>query len=584
LPKSILEISIKDESFKAFLALYQKYQEEVINLKKVWDQTGESIEKATEAAGGLNTDAVTDSAKATAAAASSMADAFASGVIAASVIYDTLNKTQNTVSKTESSFGKIAQHSKNIAGSIFGASRDFAKFAVFGAGAGIIGTGGSLFGLDTLANSASGQLRSSAGLGVSAGEMNSFGTNLGRLVDPSMLGNVQSAQQNNAMWSQFARLGITPQQFQTMDPAQLSALIIGKVKNLIHPGNGVPIATQMQLSGLTGLVSQQDVNRILNTSQSNVNSDLTQYQAGVGTMGADKNTLTAWQQFQVNLETAGKEIETVLIKGLVPLVGPLGHLTQSVEKALSGFLGSPNLQIWIDDLATGIQSLSKYLGSPQFISDMKTFAVDVGDVAQGLEKALKWLGLIPSPSTSGPPGAPPVQTNTGPSAIKSGMDWRMPWTPGYGYDLSGIAKKYGINLDEMNRQATQESGFHAHPHDSLGKHGKILGQGMFQLSPDVQKMYGVTDPYNASQNARGAAMYMRDLLKKYQGNQEEAYAAFDWGPRNLDEDIAKHGKNWGAFAPTETQNYVRSVVNGVTIKIMNQTGAQTAIIANAMVQ
>ena len=49
-------------------------------------------------------------------------------------------------------------------------------------------------------------------------------------------------------------------------------------------------------------------------------------------MGAGDKTLQSWQDFQVQLSTAGQEIKTTLIDGLVKLTGPLGDLSKSIRR------------------------------------------------------------------------------------------------------------------------------------------------------------------------------------------------------------------------------------------------------------
>ena len=104
--------------------------------------------------------------------------------------------------------------------------------------------------------------------------------------------------------------------------------------------------------------------------------------------------------------------------------------------------------------------------------------------------------------------------------------------------------------------------------------------------PSIQQQFSVTDPYNPSQSANAPGMYMQQLLKKYGGNVAEALAAYNWDPVKLDKDLSANGANWLTKAPKETQGYVSQIAQhmGVTVTVINQTGAQTAILANGMLQ
>ena len=575
MPRSIIDIEVKDEAFKKFLELFKTYQDNTAKMKGVWDATGASVAEASEAITDAS-EAAADTANSAAAAAISagdLAEAFAAGSLASAAIFDTLSRTEDVANRTSTTFGTIAGHSKTIAGAIIGATGSLIKWGTLTAGMGLLGMGGGLLGMDSLASFASGQRRSSQGLGVSAGEMTSFGTNLGRLVDPSMLAGVQNAQADTSQWGKFAQLGISPSAYMNQDPAQLSVAIIQRAKQLWQ--NAGPLGHTMQamrMSGLDQFMSFQDWTRIGSTSQQEISRDIAKYQAGVGPMGASDKTLQAWQDFQVQLSTAGQEIKTTLIDGLVKLTGPLGDLSKSIETALSGLLSSPNLKIWIEDVATGIQSLAKYLGSPEFIANMGTFATDIGYAAQKLGTVLQWMGLIPAtPGNASSAGLPQVsQVGMGLGRFGGGSKW----------NFADVANKYGLTNAEMYAQMMQESGGNPNLTSKKG------AQGLFQLMPATQTQFGVTNPNDPSQSANAAGMYMQQLLQKYNGNYAEALAAYNWGPGNLDKDIAANGQNWLTKAPRETQGYVSQIAQrmGVTVTVINQTGAQTAILANGMLQ
>ena len=575
MPRSIIDIEVKDEAFKKFLELFKTYQDNTAKMKGVWDAAGASVDGATasitEAA-----EASSDAAKSVSAAAISagdLAEAFAAGSLASAAIFDTLSKTEDVANRTSTTFGMIAGHSKTIAGAILGATGSLLKWGTLTAGMGLLGLGGGLMGMDSLAEFASGQRRSSQGLGIGAGEMASFTTNLGRLVDPSMLAGVQNTQADMTQWGKFAQLGISPSVYMNQDPAQLSVAIIQRAKQLWQNAGPLGHTIQaMKVSGLDQFMSLQDWTRIGRTSQQEVTSDIAKYQAGVGPMGAGDKTLQSWQDFQVQLSTAGQEIKTTLIDGLVKLTGPLGDLSKSIETALSGLLASPNLKIWIEDVASGVQSLAKYLGSPEFIANMGTFATEIGYAADKMGSFLQWMGLIPpTANNASSSGLPQVsQVGTGLGRFGGGSKW----------NFSNVAKQYGLTNAEMYAQMMQESGGNPRAASGAG------AQGLFQLMPSIQQQFSVTDPYDPSQSANAAGMYMQQLLKKYGGNVAEALAAYNWDPVKLDKDLSANGANWLTKAPKETQGYVSQIAQhmGVTVTVINQTGAQTAILANGMLQ
>jgi hypothetical protein len=84
-----------------------------------------------------------------------------------------------------------------------------------------------------------------------------------------------------------------------------------------------------------------------------------------------------------------------------------------------------------------------------------------------------------------------------------------------------------------------------------------------QLMPATAAQYGVTNPFDPTQNVPAGVQYLAALLAKYGGNVAEAAAAYDWGPGNLDKAINANGDGWLAAAPAETQAYVAAIA-GVT--------------------
>lgn len=82
--------------------------------------------------------------------------------------------------------------------------------------------------------------------------------------------------------------------------------------------------------------------------------------------------------------------------------------------------------------------------------------------------------------------------------------------------------------------------------------------GIMQLMPGTAKQLGV-NPYDAAQNLEGGTRYLSSLLKKYGGNVEEALAAYNWGPGNLDRAMKRHGGFSLDYLPKETRDYVNRI-------------------------
>ena len=72
-------------------------------------------------------------------------------------------------------------------------------------------------------------------------------------------------------------------------------------------------------------------------------------------------------------------------------------------------------------------------------------------------------------------------------------------------------------------------------------------QGLMQLMPATARELGVDDSYDPEQNIMGGTRYLRQLLDRYQGDVDQALAAYNWGMGNLE-------RSDGSL-PRETRNY-----------------------------
>lgn len=89
-------------------------------------------------------------------------------------------------------------------------------------------------------------------------------------------------------------------------------------------------------------------------------------------------------------------------------------------------------------------------------------------------------------------------------------------------------------------------------------------QGSMQVMPrtNTDPGFGVRPAADTSdaERARVGQDYLNAMLARYGNDPSKAWAAYNWGPGNLDRAIAQHGENWLQAAPDETKNYVASNV------------------------
>jgi soluble lytic murein transglycosylase-like protein len=84
-------------------------------------------------------------------------------------------------------------------------------------------------------------------------------------------------------------------------------------------------------------------------------------------------------------------------------------------------------------------------------------------------------------------------------------------------------------------------------------------QGLMQLMPSTAELFKVSDPYDASQSARGGAAFLARLAKATNWDVPGMLYAYNWGPTNY-----ARAKNEGRAIPASVQKYAREVLASVS--------------------
>lgn len=130
-----------------------------------------------------------------------------------------------------------------------------------------------------------------------------------------------------------------------------------------------------------------------------------------------------------------------------------------------------------------------------------------------------------------------------------------PSTKSFWQELVGeIASRAGISPDLAIGVARQESGLNP------GAVNAASGaRGLMQLMPGTAADLGV-DPNNVLSNILGGVHYLREQLSTF-GDDAKALAAYNWGPHHVAEAVERWGAEWLSHAPSETQQYVSSILS-----------------------
>jgi soluble lytic murein transglycosylase-like protein len=111
----------------------------------------------------------------------------------------------------------------------------------------------------------------------------------------------------------------------------------------------------------------------------------------------------------------------------------------------------------------------------------------------------------------------------------------------------------------------QESGFRSTAVSGKG------AQGLMQLMPGTAIRYGVTNPYDPSQNIKAGTRYLKDLLNRFDGKIDLVLAAYNAGEGA----VMKYGNRVPPYQ--ETKAYVRSISARYTGSGLRKSASKIAL-------
>jgi soluble lytic murein transglycosylase-like protein len=134
-----------------------------------------------------------------------------------------------------------------------------------------------------------------------------------------------------------------------------------------------------------------------------------------------------------------------------------------------------------------------------------------------------------------------------PASAPSTTAAQAPATVNLNQVVSGAGERHQIDPDFINSVIRAESGFN---NRAVSKKG---AQGLMQLMPQTASQLGVANSFDPNANVEGGTKYLRALLEKYNFDVNKALAAYNAGPKRVDQ-------YRGVPPYYETQAYIARII------------------------
>jgi len=448
--KPIVTIDVDSAQFERFTALFNDYSAKLEEQPAAW-------QKLNAAMGG--------GAEALKSGAMSAKDALAlAGAQAILIVEELKNAT-----KGQSEFGRetershkgmkgLATTAKGLGSTLFGIGKWVTGIGIAALGLGAIGSG---FGFGALASAALNRQRSANQLGLNPGQLASFQINAQQFGDVGELRAAAAAQIDIQKSGMFANLHMDYRKAnkEAASDVYFDALISARAAWKRHPE--MPMATP-EMQAFRGLgFNPDDVRaavmdptfaRDIAKVRRDTHHDARRYDL-------PRDVVADMVVLKKAMDSAGIQIETVFIRGLHGLAGPLATLSHEVVDFIASFVNGPLFKEGIDKATEGLKWLGAYLNSPKaktdfnaFEANLETFGTNVGMIASEIGViADKFKWLLPKPS--GKPGGDPTEPH-----ILATDQWINSHLKGAGQALVEGAKWYFGPASEAVKKALVGSG------------------------------------------------------------------------------------------------------------------------------
>jgi hypothetical protein len=369
--KSIIDVDVNDDAFKAFMEMFAKYQTALKKLPGAWDAAGKSMDKSGTVVKG-------------------MTDGMERQINFINKQVREQEKMRREVEKTNRSMTDLGRSTMRVAGGIKDITFSLLKWSTLTGVFGLLSGGTGLLGFEALARSASQQRTQSMGLGVTPGQLQAANITYERIGGAgSTLSSIADIQ--NDVTRQYllsTRLGISQEDIQTKNPFELLPQTLSALRSryLAIPEN--LRGTLAQSYGLTEFgLSMQQLRQLGGMSEEELTGLGTALPGRAEQIGGNNETNRRYQDFLIQLDTAGQRLQTTLIDKLTPLAGPLGDVVDAFTNLAGSALSSNTFRDGLNSFADWINSFAQTLGTEETKTAIADFIEQVGNFATRMMEA-----------------------------------------------------------------------------------------------------------------------------------------------------------------------------------------------------
>ena len=461
--RAVIDVDVNDETLKAFQARFEALKAGIAELPGMWGEVNEAVQEGAEGIGSATGDIRTQTAaiKAHAEALDRIAQSRASasrrgapsgptgplGTAAGGAAVgsaetaaflladkkriaeedakanraqaDADKKSAKAMDDRKKASAQLVKDTKAIAKGVADTTLNLLKWGTLGIGAGLLGGGGLLWGLDRMAGNIGDYRRQAQGLNVSTGDLRAFGLTFQRLVDPQQfLGGVNEAMHNITSPGRIGLLsaGVTPG---NRDTAAVAGELLDRIRAIAQQTPDQLMGSTLQARHLDQFVDLQTFERLKTIRNDEYDQIKKQYAANQQAMKLQDDASKAWQDMAVTLKTAGQKIEIVVAEKFAKLAPQIEGLSNAVVDTVKSLLNGIDDKD-IDAMGQGIKNVGAWLQNikpedfKKFWNEIDHAAMAVGAFGDKLYALAKWLHWVPDDTPSNLPNGkanPDVVTN-----------------------------------------------------------------------------------------------------------------------------------------------------------------------------